>query len=152
MNGLGDDALQYYVQTFYDGTVEFADGAVFRTSATEAVIYHETLEQTLFRQFDFARRIFTTLGVDGRVAIYATALGMRDFTIKPQAPTRDLDFVKHSTAIGRDPAFFNPVIIEDVKAVEAEEVLEPLVQQFWRAAAYDHAYSYKDGKYVGRNW
>ena len=152
MNGLGDDILRYYIQTFYDGTVEFVDGAVFYITTDEKVIYHERLEQTLFRQYNFANRIFRTLGVEGRIAIYATALGVRELTIKPHAPTRTLDFVKHSTAIGRDPAFFNPLVVEYPQVVPAQEALEPLVQQFWRASAYDHAYSYKDGQYVGGNW
>ncbi len=152
MNGRGDDALQFYIQTFYDGAVEFTDAAVFRISTNEPAIYHESLEQTLFRQYDFAARIFSVLGVEGRVVIHATALGVGDLTIKPQANTRTLDFVKHSTAIRRNPAYFNPVVIEDMNTMSAEDALEPLVQQFWRASAYDYAYSYKEGKYVGRNW
>jgi hypothetical protein len=152
MNGRGDDALKFYIQVFNDGTLEFVDGAVFRASTNEPLIYHEMLEDTLFRQYQFARDIFSVLGVEGRVVISTSALGVRDCTIAPQAPTRMLPFVGHSTAIGRDPAFFNPLMIEDMQAVEAQEALEPLIQQVWRACAYDHAYSYKGEKYVGRNW
>jgi hypothetical protein len=152
MNGRSDDALQFYVQVFSDGTIEFVDGAVFRTSADEPVIYHTTLEETLFRQYAFAGALLASLGVADRVAIYASALGIRDLTIKPQARTRTLDFVGHRTVIGRDPALFNPLYIDKMAASEADQALEPLIQQFWRASAYDRAYSYKDGQYVGKNW
>lgn len=121
-------------------------------STNEPLIYHENLEQTLFRQYDLAREIFSVLGMEGRVALYASALGIRECTIKPQAPPRSLPYTGHSVAIGRDPAFFNPVTIEDMKAVQPQTALEPPIQQVWRASAYDYAYSYKDGKYVGRNW
>jgi hypothetical protein len=152
MNGLATDVLQFYVQVFNNGAVEFVDGAVFRNSTNEPLIYHVNLEQTLFRQYYFARELFSVLGVEGRIAIYASALGIRGSTIMPQGPTRQLTFTGHSAAIGRDPAFFNPIVIEDMDAAEPETALEPLIQQFWRASAYDHAFSYKDGKYIGRNW
>src|ERR1022692_4123119 len=152
MNGLATDVLKFYVQVFNNGAVEFVDAAAFRISTNEPFIYHETLEQTLFRQFYFARELLSVMGVEGRVAVYASALGIRDCTIKPQAPTRQIHFTGHSAAIGRDPAFFNSIMIEDMNAADPQTALEPLIQQFWRASAYDHAYSYKDGKYVGRNW
>ena len=152
MNGRGEDVLRFYVQVFSDGAIEFTDGAVFRISTDEPFIYHEMLEQTLFSQYHFARLVFSTLHVEGRVAIYPSALGVRDLTIKPQAPTRVLPFVGHSTAIGRDPALFNPLLIDDIQSEEPQEALEPLIQQVWRACAYDHAYSYKGGEYVGAKW
>lgn len=152
MNGRDNDVLRYYLQVFNDGTIEFVDGAVFRIGTDEPVIYPVIVEKTLFAQYEFARKIFAELGVEGRVAIYATALGIRDLTIKPQYPKSSLDSVKYSTTIGRDPAFLNPVVIEDIQSVQAEAALEPLIQQFWRASAYDRAYSYEDGKYVGRDY
>lgn len=152
MNGRGDDILKFYAQVFNDGTLEFVDGTAFYNSEQDPYIYHLTLEKNLFLEYYFARAIFDTLGITGRIAIYATALGLRECTIKPQAPTRTLDFVKHSTAIGRDPAHFNPIIIEDMCELEPEAAIEPLVQQFWRASAYSHAYSYEGGAYIANRW
>jgi hypothetical protein len=151
MHGRGDDAIQFYAQVFYDGSVEFADSGALGTSNPD-FIDHVVLEDTLFRQYRFARKIFAALEIEGRVAILASVLGARKCTIAPKAPTRLLPFVGHDVSIRRDPAFFNPLLIDDMQTVKSVEALEPLIQQVWRACAYSHAYSYKDGKYIGGNW
>lgn len=151
MHGRGDDAIQFYAQVFYDGSVEFADSGALGTIGPKA-INHVAMEDTLFKQYQFAKDIFAALEIEGRVAILATMLGVRDCTIAPKAPTRTLPIVGHSVAIRRDPAYFNPLLVDDMEKTEAAKALEPLIQQVWRACAYSHAYSYKDGAYIGDRW
>jgi hypothetical protein len=137
MNGRGYDDRRFYVQAFHDGTLEFVDGAVFyRKDDNDQNISVQDLEDTLCRQYEFARRVYATIGIDGRVAIYASALGVRDFTIPTASGIpRPIALAGYRPTIGRDPALFSVLVLDNMQA-NAITALEPLVQLFWRACGY----------------
>lgn len=151
LSGMGTAMYPFYVQVFRDGSVEFVDTTAFATLTDEKIFGPKPVEQNLFHCYRFVRAIYDALKVTGRIHIFMSLVGLREYSmvLPTQFMPRDLEMVGHSTAIGQDPALFSEVVVEDMHE-EPQVALRPLIEHLWHAAAWDRAQSYdKDGKYVG---
>lgn len=151
MNGRSDTEFKWYTQIFCDGTVEFVNGITFMNRISKGREFHPNwVEQDLFCSFLFVQQVYETLGIQGRVSIFASAVGIRDHTITlgEGRLSLALAFTGHSSTIGRDPALFNEVTVDSMQEDEKLS-LRPIADQLSRAAGLSHALSYENGQYVG---
>jgi len=145
-------AFGWYVQVFGDGSVEFVDGFAFFNAENEPVMYPAAVEHDLFGGYQFASRVLRTLGITGRVYVATSALGVRDLSLRVRYRRLPSLAADGRTNIGRDPAFFNEVLVEDIQATQADEALFPVVAQLWRACGFEKPLSYNDDHTYNANF
>ena len=152
MNGRADSTSKWYAQIFYDGTIELVHGFAFRNVTSEQLLFHPNwIEEDLVQSLFFARQVYDVLGIDGRISLFVSAIGIRDHAIylEGRQGLRQFGTVGHSLTIGRDPALFNEVTLESIK-VDARVAIRPIADQLCRAGGLECAPSYdKDGTYIG---
>lgn len=146
-----EGGVGWYVQVFNDGSVEFVDTRALWNSSNEAVLYPNRVEGDMFGGYDFAVAVFKELGIQGRFYTFATALGAKGLTlVTPGRMPLTLSLIGEDVTVGRDPAYFNGIVIEDMNK-PAQEALYPIVAQLWRACAFEKPYSYDDNRNYNSN-
>jgi hypothetical protein len=153
MNGRPDATLQWYVQIFNDGSMEFVNNGAFLNPSSGALVFHPNwVEELLFQSFGFSGQVFKALDIEGRVSIFMSAVGVREHSLTLGAHNLAglaLAATGHETKIGRDPALFNEITVDDMHA-DSRLAVRPLADQLSRAAGLSRAFSYdENGNYTG---
>ncbi len=138
---------QWYAQVFYDGTIEIVNGVVFNVALGRDNQFHPNwVEEELFHSYLFSRDMYGALGIEGRVTLAASALGIRDFRIHFDDPRQLFAAIR---PIGRDPASFNLATIDSMDA-DPRLAVKPIADQLSRACGLERALSYnEEGDYIG---